>query len=442
MKKSRVFLLVCLASALALPGLSKAETRTIAWGPVTTYNDGTPIESNRTITYNFYWTSDAGVGAGSLRPVLSSVGQTTGTFDPDLVGMPRGTTVYITAEVVLSTGEKSSLAPAFPWAVPPPVQGSLPGLSELIIGCPSSLNEGESGVCTATALWSDGSMTPVSPSWSEGSPYASIGADGVLTTTEVWGDQPVTVTADYTSAGVTRTASATMMIVDLSVVTITAPLSELFIGCPPSLNEGEGGVCTATAKWSDGSMTPVSPAWSEGSPYASIGADGLLTTTAVSGDQPVTVTADYTSAGVTRTASTTVIIADLSVVTIMEPKNVNVSGPLTESPSLPIRLAWDPVASYTDGTPVPAGAVVDYSAYWTTDSTLSESSLKPLASSALSTSVYFDPTAQGMNRNQRVYFTTRAEDSTGKKSHLSASVPWKVNNTGPSSPRNGRIKRK
>jgi len=31
MKKSRVFLLVCLASALALPGLSKAETRTIAW---------------------------------------------------------------------------------------------------------------------------------------------------------------------------------------------------------------------------------------------------------------------------------------------------------------------------------------------------------------------------------------------------------------------------
>ena len=346
MKKSRVFLLVCLASALALPGLSKAETRTIAWGAVTTYNDGTPIESNRTITYNFYWTSDAGLSAGSLRPVLSSVGQTTGTFDPDLVGMPRGTTVYITAEVVLSTGEKSSLAPAFPWAVPPPVQGSLPGLSELIIGCPSSLNEGESGVCTATALWSDGSMTPVSPSWSEGSPYASIGADG------------------------------------------------------------------------------------------------LLTTTAVSGDQPVTVTADYTSAGVTRTASTTVIIADLSVVTIMEPKNVNVSGPLTESPSLPIRLAWDPVASYTDGTPVPAGAVVDYSAYWTTDSTLSESSLKPLASSTLSTSVYFDPTAQGMNRNQRVYFTTRAEDSTGKKSHLSASVPWKVNNTGPSSPRNGRIKRK
>jgi hypothetical protein len=250
--------------------------------------------------------------------------------------MARGTTVYVTGETVLSTGEKSSLTPTYLWAVPT--------LSEQFIGCPSSLNEGESGVCTATALWSDGSMTPVSPSWSEGSPYASIGSDGVLTTTAVSGDQPVTVTADYTSAGVTRTASAKVM------------------------------------------------------------------------------------------------IADLSVVTIMEPKNLKVSGPLAESPSLPIRLAWDPVASYTDGTPIPAGTIVDYSAYWTTDSTLSESSLMPLASSTLSTSVYFDPTAQGMRRNQRVYFTTRAEDSTGKKSHLSASVPWKVSNAGPSPPRNGRIK--
>ena len=335
MKKSRVVLLACLASALALPGLSMAETRTITWDAVTTYNDGTPIESN--ITYNFYWTSDAGLSIGSLRPLVSSVGQTTGTFDPDLLGMPRGATVYITGETVLSTGEKSSLTPAYPWTVP--------------------------------------------------------------------------------------------------------LLSDLFIGCPSSLNEGESGECTATALWSDGSMTPVSPAWNEGSPYASIGADGVLTTTAVSGDQPVTVTADYTSAGVMRTASTTVMIADLSVVTIMEPKNVNVSGPLTESPSLPICLAWDLVVGYTDGTPIPTGAIVDYSAYWTTDSTLSESSLKPLASSILSTSVYFDPTAQGMNRNQRVYFTTRAKDTTGNQSRLSASVPWKVSNTGPSTPRNVRIKK-
>lgn len=337
MKKSRVVLLACLASALAMPGLSMAETRTISWSAVTTYNDGTLIDSNVSITYNMYWTSDAGLSAGSLHPLVSSVSQTTGTFDPDLLGMSRSTTVYFTGETDLSTGEKSSLTPAYPWVVPP--------LSQLFIGCPSSLNEGESGVCTATALWSDGSMTPVLPTWSGGSPYASIGADGVLTATMVTGDQSVTVTAGYTSAGVTRSTSATVMIVDLSIVTI------------------------------------------------------------------------------------------------MEPKNVNVSGPLAESPSLPIRLAWDPVASYTDGTPISSGTIVDYSAYWTTDSTLSESSLKPLASSTLSTSLYFDPTAQGMKRNQRVYFTTRAKDSTGKKSHLSASIPWKVFNSGLSSPNNGRIKK-
>jgi hypothetical protein len=337
MKKSRAVLLACLVSALALPGLSKAETGTLTWNAVTTYNDGTPIESNVYITYNMYWTSDAGLSADSLRPVVSSAVQTTYTFDPDLAGMPRGTTFYLTGETVLSTGAKSSLSPAIP--------SSLPNLSELFIGCPPSLNEGESGVCTATALWSNGSMTPVLPTWSGGSPYASIGADGVLTATMVSGDQPAMVTADYTFAGVTRTTSATVMIVDLSVVTI------------------------------------------------------------------------------------------------MEPKNVNVSGPLAESPSLPIRLAWDPVGIYTDGTPIPSGAIVDYSAYWTTDSTLSESSLMPLASSTLSLSVYFDPLAQGMKRNQRVYFTTRAKDSTGKKSHLSASIPWKVSNSGLSSPSNGRIRK-
>lgn len=345
MKKSHLVLLACLASALALPGLSKAETRTVTWNAVTTYTDGTPIESNKEIKYDIYWTSDAGLSAGSLHPVVSSTLQTSGTFDPDLVGMPRGTTVYFTGDAVLDTGEKSSLTPAYPWAVPPLVPSSTPSLSELFIGCPSSLNEGESGVCTATALWSDGAMIPVSPMWSEVSPYASIGADGVLTTTAVYGDQPVTVTANYTSAAATLTASAT------------------------------------------------------------------------------------------------VIIVDLSVVTIMEPKNVNMTGPLAGSPSKPFHLAWGPVTSYTDGTPLPAGTIVDYSAYWTADSTLSESSLKPLASSTLSTSVDFDPTAQGMKSNQRVYFTTRAKDSKGNISHLSASVAWKVSNTGPSAARNVRIKK-
>ena len=337
MKKSCAVLLACLASALALPGLLRAETRTLSWNAVSTYNDGTPIESNVSITYNMYWSPDPGLSADSLRPVVLSSAQTSYTFDPDLAGMPRGATFYLTGETVLSTGAKSELTPAIP--------GSLPDLSDLFIGCPPSLNEGESGVCTATALLSDGSMTPVSPTWSGGAPYASIGADGVLTAAMVSGDQPAIVTANYTFAGVTRTASATVMIVDLSVVTV------------------------------------------------------------------------------------------------MEPKNVNVSGPLADSPSQPIRLAWDPVAAYTDGKPIPSGTVVDYSAYWTTDSTLSESSLIPLASSTLSLSVNFDPTAQGMKRNQRVYFTTRATDSTGKKSHLSAAIPWKVYNSGLSSPNRGGIRK-
>src|SRR5512135_2059257 len=139
MKKSRVVLLACLASALALPGLSNAETRTLTWNAVSTYSDGTPIESNVYITYNMYWTSDAGLSAGSLRPLVTSAVGTSATFDPDLLGMPRGTTFYLTGETVLSTGQKSSLTPAVP--------SSLPGLIDLFVGCPPSLNEGESGAC-------------------------------------------------------------------------------------------------------------------------------------------------------------------------------------------------------------------------------------------------------------------------------------------------------
>ena len=30
-------------------------------------------------------------------------------------------------------------------------------------------------------------------------------------------------------------------------------------------------------------------------------------------------------------------------------------------------ISWDPVTTYTDGTPIEAGKTVTYSAYWTTD---------------------------------------------------------------------------
>jgi hypothetical protein len=182
-------------------------------------------------------------------------------------------------------------------------------LSGLTIGGPASVNEGGSGTYIATATWSDGSTSAVTPVWSENSSYATISAGGGLTTTAVTANQTVTVGASYTSGGVTKTAAKSVGIVDVST---TKTLSELAITGPASVNEDSSGTYTTTATWSDGSSTLVTPVWSENSAYATISTGGVLTTTAVTADQTVTVSASYTSGGVTKTAAKSVGIVNFS----------------------------------------------------------------------------------------------------------------------------------
>ena len=118
MRKSVPIQLFLLGVIAFLPGRGDAETRTVSWTAVTTYTDGTPIETARTVTYDIFWTTDAGLSSASLRTVASSTAQTTATFDPDVQGMPRGQTIYFTGDAVLNTGERSALASPYPWSVP------------------------------------------------------------------------------------------------------------------------------------------------------------------------------------------------------------------------------------------------------------------------------------------------------------------------------------
>ena len=149
MKKPSAFRLIVLAAALLFPRPGHAETRTVSWGAVTTYTDGSAIEPGTSVSYDFYWSSDPGLSPGSLQAIAASVSQTSATFDPDQKGMPRGQTVYFTGEAVLSTGVRSGLSPAYAWTVPvvvPPVT-----LSSLSVSGPSSVNEGGSGTYAATS---------------------------------------------------------------------------------------------------------------------------------------------------------------------------------------------------------------------------------------------------------------------------------------------------
>ena len=87
-------------------------------------------------------------------------------------------------------------------------------------------------------------------------------------------------------------------------------------------------------------------------------------------------------------------------------------------------ISWNPVTTYTDGTPIEAGKTVSYTSYWTADPGLG--SLTTIATAITATSTTFDPGVQGMTRGGTVYFTAKAVLDTGEESALSPAHSWVV----------------
>jgi hypothetical protein len=92
----------------------------------------------------------------------------------------------------------------------PPPAATLTGLS---INGPSSISEYGTATYTATASWSDGSASTVTPTWSVSPQVAEISPGGVLSCQGgVSSDQTVTITATYSAGGITETASMVVTI--------------------------------------------------------------------------------------------------------------------------------------------------------------------------------------------------------------------------------------
>jgi len=87
-------------------------------------------------------------------------------------------------------------------------------------------------------------------------------------------------------------------------------------------------------------------------------------------------------------------------------------------------ISWNPVTTYTDGTPIEAVKTVSYASYWTTDPGLE--SLTTIAAAITATSTTFDPGVEGMTRGGTVYFTAKAVLNTGEESALSPAISWVV----------------
>ncbi|MGZ8460997.1 MAG: hypothetical protein ACXWW2_11260, partial [Candidatus Deferrimicrobiaceae bacterium] len=255
----------------------------------------------------------------------------------------------------------------------------------------------------------------------------------VLTTLAVTANQTATVTASYTSGGVTKTASQSV-----TIVNVAATLSSIAVSGPSSVNESGTGTYTATGTWDNGTTAAISPTWTENSTYATISSGGVLTASAVTANQTVTATASYGG----RTGTMSVTIVDAPGTAPAAAKNIGITGPISSGTAQVWRLAWDPVTTYANSAPLEAGRTVRYTVYWTDDPALSAASLRQLAPLVSTTAVEFNPVAQQMPVNRPAYLTVRSVLDTGTASTLAASIEWVVANTGPTPPVGGIIIRK
>jgi hypothetical protein len=104
---------------------------------------------------------------------------------------------------------------------PPVPTADLTGLS---VNGQSSMSEFDTATYTATASWSDNSTSTVTPAWSVNSQTATISPGGVLYCPSIASDLTVTVTATYSSGGLTETATMDVTITNIATIPFTAQM--------------------------------------------------------------------------------------------------------------------------------------------------------------------------------------------------------------------------
>ncbi|MBE0604406.1 MAG: hypothetical protein IH611_12380, partial [Deltaproteobacteria bacterium] len=346
MKKTTIGLLA-LGIFLAACGIASAATHTISWSPATTYTDGTTI-GGTTVTYSLYWTSSPTLEW--VNTIATGLTGTSKTFDPSALGMIAGSRIYFAMKTKMSTGTVSGFSSALSWTVPV----SAKTLSGISVSGASSVNEKTTSAYTATATWSDGTTSSVTPAWSLSSTsYASINSSGTLTAASVSANQTVTVNASHTSGGVTRTAAKSVTVANVAVA-----LTGITITGPASVNERTTALYTATATWSDDTTTTVTATWSLSSTsYASINGSGALAAASVSANQTVSVNASFATGGTTKTAAKTVAVVNVEQPDPAAAMNLRISKPDTLAQDI-WKISWDAVTTYVDGADLEAGSTV------------------------------------------------------------------------------------
>lgn len=191
-------------------------------------------------------------------------------------------------------------------------------LNDLLVFCPSTIEGGKTGKCTAQAVYTNGVQKSVTPVWSKGTvPDISIDASGEIKTSAVFGTSRTgQISATYQEGSIAKTGVST-----ITIVPTVKMLGSLKLSCSKDkLRPEEEFTCSSSAYYTnlDSLFSDSVEAKLSFSPPA-LTVKGFaaekhtLIASKVAVDTPVAITATYTLGGVTATASFNVLIQTTKV---------------------------------------------------------------------------------------------------------------------------------
>jgi hypothetical protein len=270
------------APSLSIQGSSTVPESTQA--PYTAYFNGTRVTASWSLSSTTY----------------ATIGSTTGLLTARAVSSNQTVTVrarYSRNGVVYQAYRRVTITNT----------GTTVSLTSLAVSGPSSVNSGGSASYTATATFSNNTTQNVTANagWSRSPAVGTISA-GTYSPGQVTSNQTVTITASYTSGGVTRSANTTVTVV---ASTSTVTLSSVAVTGPASVNSGASAAYTATATFSNNTTQNVtaSASWNV-TPAVGTISGGNYAPGTVTANQNVTISATYTANGVSRSGTRAVTV--------------------------------------------------------------------------------------------------------------------------------------
>ena len=185
---------------------------------------------------------------------------------------------------------------------------------------------------------------------------------------------------------------------------VAKTLSSIAISGVSSIKSGSTATFTCKAKYSDGSEAGVAPVWSvvSGSSYASVSADGVVSTGRTTSPQTAKVQASYTEGGITKTASWTFNI------TIAAPATPTGLTATQGGETSCVRLTW-PAVEGASSYAVYCGATA--------------SSANAQYQGDVTACRYSDTAAAP---GVKYYYFLKAKNSSGSSAHSASALGWRT----------------